>query len=484
MDYIIKKEKKILYCILNNIDNQSGSYSREVARNISDYLLSSLIRKNYDIIIDTSTDALLNRAASDDFYSHAVVLLTGTHTGLSDNIFNAIEVKCQEHFTIAGHILDRGHAYYEIHNQFFIMNLQEYKKLNCPLMGDVDWNATHTQVEPIRSEECVRGDTEIPVWIKPGNTERTYTQKRHGWNFVKVGLANGAIFCDVGLDIRNGKKYLYYEYDHVFFRSPHAPELFSYALICNNMVTPWNSDSLPKHINIPNNSLDHFVTTGTGLNWVYNINRLGYHEGTKITFIDISYAVLSFMKAMVEEWDGTDYATFYMKQLKFVPNNYNYDLVNHERRIREWFPKFEKEFENFQHTWNTIRSKIKFDYVLTDLFSNNNFDYIKSNETTLVNVSDAFNHVPYVHNCPVNFRVARENALINNLKKINPDIWLHIPTRLGTIYQTTLEDTEKINFGKVVDFNLWDINKFNCPPWQKENWRSYCPMTGVVRILQ
>lgn len=483
MDYRIKKQKKIVYCILDNIDNQTGTYSKEVARNVSDFFLGLLIRRDYDIIIDTSTDALLGRAASDESYSHAVVLLTGTHTGLSENIFDAIETKCNEHFTLAGHILDRDHAYYEIHNQFFIMNLQEYKRLNCPPMGDVDWTATHTQIEPIRSEACVREDTEIPVWVKQGTNERTYTQKRHGWNFVKVGLENNALFCDVGLDIRNGKKYIYYEYNHVFFKAPHVPELFSYSLVCNNMVTPWNSDTLPKHIDVTEHALDHFVTTGTGLNWIHNITRLGYHENTKITFIDISYAVLSFMKAMVEEWDGTDYATFYMKQLKFVPNNYPIDLVNHERRIREWFPTFEKEFENFQVTWESIR-KIKFDYVLTDLFSNNNFDYISPTETTLVNVSDAFNHVPYVPHCPVNFRVSRENALINNLKKINPNIWLHIPTRLGHIYQTSLKDTEKITFGRVNEFNLWDINEFNCPPWQTENWKSYCPMTGVVRILQ
>jgi hypothetical protein len=198
--------------------------------------------------------------------------------------------------------------------------------------------------------------------------------------------------------------------------------------------------------------------------------------------MDISYPVLSFMKAMVEEWDGTDYASFYMKQLKFVPNNYQLDLVTHERRIREWFVKFEKEFENFQETWNKVK-RLKFNFVLTDFFSNNNFDYISPNETTLVNVSDAFNHVPYAHFSPVNFRVARENALITNLKKINPDIWLHIPTRLGYIYNTKLEDTEKIYFGKVSDFALSDINEFNCPPWQKENWKSYCPLTGEVRIL-
>lgn len=483
MDYLVRKEKKIVYCILDNIENQSGTYSKEVARNVSDYFLSTLIDNRYDILINNNTDDLLKRASADDFYSHAVVVITGTHPGLAENIFKAVEIKCQEEFTVAGHILDRGDSYYEIHNQFFIMNLNEYRRLSCPEMGRESWNEDHVKITPVRSEDCVHNDTEIPVWIKQGTVEQIYKHKRHGWNLIDVGLKNNAIFCDVGDAIRKSKKYLYYEYNHIFFRESHAPSLFNYSLICNNMVTPWNSDTLPRHISISQKTVDHFVTTGTGLNWVHNINRLGYHENTKITFIDISYAVLSFMKAMVEEWDGTDYATFYMKQLKFVPNNYHLDLVTHERRIREWFVEFEKEFDNFQETWNKVK-QIKFSFVLIDLFSDNDFSFISPNEVTLVNVSDVFNHVPYSHFSPVNFRVARENALINSLKEINPNIWLHIPTRLGCIYNTSLPDNEKMHFGKLSDFKLSDINDFNCPPWQEENWKSYCPITGNVRILQ
>jgi hypothetical protein len=408
-------------------------------------------------------------------------VITGTHPGLSENIFKTVENKCQENFTVAGHILDRSDSYYEIHNQFFIVNLAEYKRLGCPDMGEVSWNEDHVKIEPIRSDEWLSDDREIPVWIKQGTVEKVYKHKRHGWNFIDVGLKNNAVFCDVGEQIRKEKKYLYYEYDHVFFR--HVPELFNYSLICNTMVTPWNSDSLPKHISISEDTLDHFVTTGTGLNWVHNITRLGYHENTKITFIDISYSVLSFMKALVEEWDGNDYAAFYMKQLKFVPNSYNLDLVNHERRIKEWFTNFETEFEDFRKVWNKIK-KLKFNFILTDLFADNNFSFINPTENTFVNVSDAFNHVPYVHTAPVKFRVARENALISDLKNISPNIWLHAPTRLGYIYKSSLEEKDKITFGRVSDFNLWDINEFNTPPWQQENWKSYCPLSGDTRILK
>jgi len=482
MDFSINKQRKIAYCILNNIDNQFSTSSQEVARNISDFFLTSLIRKNYDIFIDDNTDNLLKRVSEDEYYTHAVVLITGTHMGLSERLFEAIETKCQEHFTIAGHILDRSKfdGYYEIHNQFFIANMNEYRRLGQPNMGQTEWNSEHVKVEPIRSTEIVNNDVEIPIWVKEGTVEKTYKHKMHGWNFIEHGLKNQAIFCDVGDTIRQNKKYLYFEYDHVFYR--HMPDLFNYSLICNNMVTPWNSDSLPDTLNT-DKPIDHYISTGTGLNWIHNLLKLGYHKNSKITFTDISYVVLSFMKSLVEEWDGKDYATFYMNQIKFVPESYDYDLVNHEKRIREWWADFEKTFDNFQDTWNDIK-KLKYDFKLLDFFVNNNYNFITPGEVTFINVSDAYNHVPYVPFAPVKFRVSRENNLIATLQKIDGDIVLHIPTRIGHFYKKNLLEGEKKTSGKVRDFSLWDINEFTAPPWQKDNWKSLCPLSHEVRILQ
>jgi len=476
MDYRIKKENKIVYCVLDNIENQYSESSKETAKNISDYFLSKTVQRNYDILIDITTDKLIERASSDTFYTHAVVVITGTHLGLSDRLFQHVEEKCKEHFTIAAHILDRAEAYYEIHNQFFILNLEEFRRIGSPKMGDVDWNKQHTKIQPIRSKECVNGDTEIPVWIKQGNQEKKYTQQRHGWNFVDVGLKNNAIFCDVGDDIRNSKKYLYYEYDHVYYR--HVPALFNYQLICNTMVTPWNSDSLPIGIDCYE-PVDHYVTTGSGLNWVYNLYKLGFTDNTTVTFTDINYAVLSFMKLLLEDWDGTDYATFYMDNLKFVPESYDFDLISHEQNIRNWWNKFEDNFDDFRTVWKNVK-KLDFHYKLMDFFAPNKFDFINPGQNTFINVSDAFNHVPYVHTANVKFRVARENNLIDTLKQIDENIWLHVPSRLGDFYS----DNNHIHFGRVKHFDLWDINKFNTPPWHEHEWKSYCPMTQETRILK
>lgn len=482
MDYVVKKQKKIAYCILDNIKNQYSSSSQEIARNLTDFLLSTIIGKNYDVFIDDSADKLLRRVSSDDFYTHAVVVITGNHIGLSERLFDAVEAKCKEPFTIAGHILDRRRfeGYYEIHNQFFIANMSEYRRIGEPDMGLMAWGEEHVKVEPIRSEEYINNDDELPVWIKPGTVEKTYKTKMHGWNFFDQALKQNGVLLDLGSDIRFNKNYLYFEYDHVFYR--HMPDLFNYSLICNNVVTPWNSDYLPDSLQI-DSPVDHYISTGTGLNWIHNLIKLKYHKGTRVTFMDISYAVLSFMKALVEEWDGKDYAAFYMKQLKFLPDSYNIDLAHFEKRIEEWWEDFRKTFDNFDEVWASIR-QLKFDFKLVDFFVNNKFNFIKPGESTFVNVSDAFNHVPYTHYASVKFRVSRENNLISTLQRIDGNITLHIPTRIGRFYKPNLTDDERKTTGKVKDFNLWDINEFKAPPWQEHNWKSLCPITGQVRILQ
>jgi hypothetical protein len=80
--------------------------------------------------------------------------------------------------------------------------------------------------------------------------------------------------------------------------------------------------------------------------------------------------------------------------------------------------------------------------------------------------------------------VSRENNLISTLKQIDENIVLHIPTRIGYFYKKQLEPGENIFTGAVKHFSLWDINEFNTPPWQEKNWKSLCPLTHQVRILQ
>jgi len=215
------KQKRILCCVVDNLDLYQSNTAKEISVNLTDFMLHRFNLYSFDIFIGKNEDELLQEASKDEFYTHAVIIACGTSFKLSDRIFSAIERVCEKEFFISGHILDRnGHSHYknacfELHHQFYIVNLKQYAELGFPLVGQEE-NISYTQIKPERSVEYLYNDHEVPEWIKPGTELKTYDIKLHGWNILNVGLENNKTLIDLGLDIRNNKQYIYYEYDHVF----------------------------------------------------------------------------------------------------------------------------------------------------------------------------------------------------------------------------------------------------------------------------
>ena len=137
-----EKKKPIVCCILDILDNCQSGHAKEICINLTDFLIHRFDLHEYDIFISKNEDELLQTAANDG-YSHAVVISAGTSLGLSDRLFSAIENSCKDDFFIAGHILDRNdHSYYkknacfELHQQFYIVNLTDYKDVGSPTVGN------------------------------------------------------------------------------------------------------------------------------------------------------------------------------------------------------------------------------------------------------------------------------------------------------------------------------------------------------------
>ena len=300
----VKSQRKLL-CLIDNRDLYQSGWATGIAINITDFTLHRFMAKGYDVYIGKDENELLAEASKDEFYSHAVVVAMGMSLGLSDRLFPAIDTLCEKDFFIAGHILHRNeqsyykNAYYELHHQFYIVKLNEYRDLGCPVIGQPD-NIKHTQVEPIRSQECLYNDHEVAAWIKPGTQEREYDMKLHGWNIISTALANNKTVIDLGPEIRENKKYFYYEFDHVFLRM--AGDLYLNQFFCNNFYASWNSDQFKDTIPFEG-PVEQYITVGIGVYWVIYLERLGTTADTKVVFTDINYNTLQFMKAMVEEWE-------------------------------------------------------------------------------------------------------------------------------------------------------------------------------------
>lgn len=458
-------KKNIVYCIVDNTNKCQSGWAREVNVNLSDFMINRIIGHEYDILIGSDEKELLIDAYEHG-YKHAVMVASGTSFKLSERIFKHVEKLCEKEFFVAGHIIDREDSYYEIHHQFYVVHLPEYHELNYPDLGE-ESNIKHTEIEPLRCTEGVFGDSDLPLWVKPGTKEREYQSTKHGYNLFRVAMLNNKIVIDLGDGIRLDKKYLYYEYDHVFLRE--VTEIYHNQLFCNNVFFPFNTDIL-HDIEQVDSKIDQYISVGTGLNWIYNLNKFGYNSDTTVTFTDINYQCLQFMESLVNEWDGTDYISFFKSKQTAIVNGRHYDINQYLESWNNQFIEFTQKFDNFIEVWNKVKT-LKFNYILVDYTSKYDLSWIEPNKKTLINLSDLFNHVPYVALQSLKYRISCENRLIDKLQKIVPDGVLVLTSRACDGFT---ERKTRIDYVK--NFELTDINELTKTPWHQSDWQSNRPL--------
>ena len=92
--------KSIVCCLHDVIDSCESGYAKEICINLTDFLIHRFDLYDFDILIGSNEDELL-RTASEENYTHAVVISAGTSLKLSDRLFPAIEETCKKDFFIA-----------------------------------------------------------------------------------------------------------------------------------------------------------------------------------------------------------------------------------------------------------------------------------------------------------------------------------------------------------------------------------------------
>jgi len=478
MKFKTDKKKSIVCCVLDIIDNCKSVDARGVCINLTDYLIHRFDKHGYDIFISKDEDELL-KASAYAGYSYAVIISAGTSLGLSDRLFSALDNLCKEEFFIAGHILDRGgHSYYknacfELHQQFYIVNLEDYRNLNCPVVGNEEW-VEYQQLAPVRSDECLYGDEEIPVWMHKGTELKTYSVKLHGWNILNIGLEHDKILLTLPEQIRASKKYLYYEYDHVFLKE--VAQIKQNHFFGMNFFAGWNSDSLKDDIPFEG-PVEQYITVGIGFNWVKNLQMIEFTDNTKIVFTDINYNCLMFMKTMVEEWDGKNYADFYWEHKPMLPNNPPYISDRYKEQIAEKWEEFLTTIDDWDALWNKVKS-LSYDYVLIDYTAAFTFDWLETGRKTLLNLSDLYNHSPFIASTSLKYRITCENSLFQKLRNRDPNVTVMLTSRAADGFWKI---QNKQTFDKVSNFVYTDIKELKAPAWHIDDWKHTCERPlGVV----
>jgi hypothetical protein len=382
-------------------------------KNLSDFVISNINDKGFNVIQGIDEDLLLKEAAEN--YTHAVVLSTGTEFINGDEFFNEVELEVysDKEFFLIGHIPDRDDGYYELHEQCYLINLKIYKDLGYPAVGKFEYYSPHTQIEPQRSTENIHDDY-TPLWIVAGDKERTYKHKWHGWNIISVGLANHKYVKVIQERFRKNKQFYYSNYEPAFLKA--STYLYGKNQIAAQTIFyPHNTENIVKiEFEGP---IRQLVTQASGLNWIDYLITHGYNKDTVVRFVDYNLFALECMKEITDNWNGSNYSIFVK------------DYINKRAEFlgkdgSSWLAAGGKLYDTDIPEWTQIKETVNFEFRHEDLVLNKTLDvstWVDNVPKTIIHLSHIFNYDPAAPFYPLKHRVYSERLLKEKLKSHVPN---------------------------------------------------------------
>jgi hypothetical protein len=179
-----------------------------------------------DIVFADSIDDGLSKHTQ---YKHILFMAAGVRIYDSSILLDINDViNNNPNYMAAAHILEWGNDWYELHHQFVLVNVDNWRKAGSPTYGgwtpDVD-------VLPVieRSKENFHDDY-TPLWIKPTGDHMWIYHEKQGWNFIGEAFDKGFDIVNWDQKIRSKRTYYYPEtnsdlfYDCLIDRQ-HSPDI-------------------------------------------------------------------------------------------------------------------------------------------------------------------------------------------------------------------------------------------------------------------
>ena len=436
----VNKKSDIIFICVDNTQLIQNDEHRTIIKNIADYSISNICSKGYDLINTLDVNQVLPTITKK--YSHAVVFDADTEF-LGSIFFNQLTELCSKDFFLAGHVLDRHEGYFELHSQCYVINLKKYAQYNMPNITQIQMNATHEHLEPIRSVENYH-DEYTPLWIKSGTVKKQYQHKWHGNEILSMALENQENVLIFDPIIRNSKRCYYAQYEEDFIKnSEFIHDRYKFAK--NKLFYPINTEE-PQQLQIAG-PIMQLITPASGLNWLFYLHKYGYTDNTLISFYDHNENALRYIKNIVEKFKGKDYYSF----LKSVmPTNTN-DWINSKEEI-------DLHFDKIKHLWHIVEH-LHFSFHHCDILKNFSVPVI-NDHNTIVNLSNVFCYEPNAAFVSLTQRINAENNLINYLKKHKEKISLILSDHAwsGLVHYNKLT-------GRVTDFMEQKVNSCLKATW-------------------
>ncbi len=239
-------------------------------------------------------------------YKHLLFMAAGVRIYDSSIIFDVNDViNNNPYYMVAGHVLDWGNDWYEMHHQFVLVNTENWKRAGKPLYGGWDPDVDKLPVI-LRSEENFHDDY-TPLWVKPtGQMFSTYHSKQ-GWNIIAQSMVHGFQVVSWDSDIRNKRTYYYPETNsETFYKcimerrhdpaitNPNQRKLINEVIGLENQVWVLNSEEMD--ILAKNKKYDAVALPASGFKFLDIFRSDALKENGKVVIYDFNKTSLQWIE--------------------------------------------------------------------------------------------------------------------------------------------------------------------------------------------
>lgn len=359
-------------------------HHKDLEKRMTDYtyfyaLRFKSIADKIDILFADSIDQGLKLHKG---YDHILFMAAGVRIYDSSILIDVNNViNSNPYYMAAGHILHWGDDWYELHHQFVLVNVGNWKKSGSPVYGD--WKPDVDRLpEILRSEENFHDDY-TPLWVKPtGIMSQTYHSKQ-GWNFIGQAMTHGFQIVNWDETIRNKRTYYYPEtnseimYQCITNRkhdpaitNPNQRKLINEVIGLNNQVWILNSEEMD--IIAKGKKYECIALPASGFKFLDIFKSNALTPSGKIIIYDFNQISIDWIKHLHKNKSNDIrhlVASFsHNKELKWFGIN-NPTVLNPKGEVNV---RFEKDFKK---TRNYFGGDDKF-YQYLDMFRNSEVEFI------------------------------------------------------------------------------------------------------------
>lgn len=161
------------------------------------------------------------------------------------------------------------------------------------------------------------------------------------------------------------------------------------------------------NINLP--IIHQLITPAAGINWVNQLNEIGYDNTTVVRFYDYSYLALDCMREIVSSYRGGSYKDFIERlgenKFQFIGKEWDYGFASMYKDV---------EIKN----WKDIISTVNFEFVHINLLESIDISHlIKPVTNTFINFSNIFSYYLTSAFYGLKTRLNAERRILDSLKQ-------------------------------------------------------------------